>query len=465
MENNEKKIKRLEQSVNEILKELNELKNPTDFKIGDWVYQFGTSWVYLLTKDWSFQYRCINSKYISKKNYRYATEDEILKRLTEEAERLGYKKGGKIKGLFNPSETITLEGDRFILLNFSDDKYLAISDGLINRTIYRFEDDKWAEIVKDPVIEFKESDWVVNLDTNEVHRVEKCNRGEYHNTDYGVMGMGINSKNFRLASDEEIVNKLKEVAEKMGYKEGVYIKPFPSYYNNKIKGNNYRIFGTEPNRHLVLDSEPMVAIYDFRTDMWAEIVKEEKFKPKVGDWVITTGTLAFLVVNNSAVQNGDYELEINNTRELKDLRLSTDDEILKTLIRASNQRKYRKGLEVESLVKCTNSMIIGEHHEITRGVKGNFLAMRYDYESSTAIYNLDTNIWAKIVEKPDHLFGYKVEYYPSNDVRDDWKIKIGCQVIDKKFIKELCELSKKAGDTISIGNRKENINEILKAIE
>ena len=130
-------------------KPINKNEKPI-FKVGDWVYSTELKKAVLLKNgeldNDSYTYPLIIE------STRLATDDEILKTLTEEAKKRGFKKGVTVKRpvSWKVQNEIIICNDNFSIFNYinsSDCKYKAFQINCF--IIYRFDTDEWAEVVKD----------------------------------------------------------------------------------------------------------------------------------------------------------------------------------------------------------------------------------------------------------------------------------------------------------------------------
>lgn len=150
-------LEKLEKTVKDLLKEIEDLKDKPKFEVGKWYKNeagclvfaraftekkeplgYGFAWDKTWLKD--------SNKNWSEKGLRLATESEVKEALIKEAKRRGFKDGVKIKNLLTCSMDDTCSnGFTYIDYNFFTDTLYAAETYNGDPVIYK--QGKWAEIL------------------------------------------------------------------------------------------------------------------------------------------------------------------------------------------------------------------------------------------------------------------------------------------------------------------------------
>jgi len=258
-----------------------------------------------------------------------------------------------------------------------------------------------------------------------------------------------------------------------------YEPKVPALYNKCIKGNGTIDYGKRIIKHLEEHGgvnngwEGCNHSYYFITpkgniecseynipEGYTELVLEEdKFVPKVGDWIWSTamghcqdeGRVRLVTIwqkNNKAYTTGNSGPRATS----KDVRLATDKEIVDMFIQLARDRGFVDGYDCISTPGTNNIQYIESELKFYR--KHNQLSCRGFW-----IHTVESNKWVEPVVVPTTLFGYNVER--CTEFGRQSSIKIGCEYVKLEWVETLITLAKADGcDTIAFDNKTEKVSNI-----
>ena len=241
----------------------------------------------------------------------------------------------------------------------------------------------------------------------------------------------------RKATDEEIINTLAPIVREKGLIPGVTIKK-PEDWGRGVES---KLGVTKPS--LNLSGEYLVVggcfVYHFRSNTWAEVVKEENWK-KVGTWIWSYSSndpkdcKAFLIVSSNQF---DYCCGLGSVCSDRATRIATEEEIKIELIKAARKKGFKDGVTVRrpSIWEIGNNIkitITSDYFDMSTNSRGH----KYLRLGTYFIYSFDDNVWAEVVKEEPLVFGgYKVEktIFANNDLG----FKVGCTQFTLRLVKEM----------------------------